>query len=187
MKIIPLAVFLLVVNFQLAYAPNTNIIIIPESKPIIEKPIISSNWENEFKRWKNAMGFSEASGNWTICNELGCMGLYQFQQTTLERLGFYGITPELFKEDPFIFPPELQEQALRALIRTNATDLKDIFKEYLGETIQDIEITRSGLLAASHLAGVGGVIKFLKQDKNPKDKNGTSVACYLEKFKDYNI
>ena len=115
------------------------------------------------------------------------MGLYQFKQSTLERLGFYGITPEEFEKNPNIFPIELQEEALKALIKTNATDLKEIFNDYIGQTIKGVKITKSGLLAAAHLAGVGGVEKFLKEDKNPKDKNGTSVACYLKKFENYNI
>jgi hypothetical protein len=185
MKIIPLAVLFLLVNCNLSFAPqNIGEVIIIKSKPQIEKlSPKNTDWGKEVNRWKYDLGFSESSNKWDVCNKYGYMGKYQFHQTTLESLGYFGITPELFRSNPNIFPPTLQEKALEDLMKHNNA----ILKNYIGRTIGNIQITKSGLLAAAHLAGVGGVIDFFENNKNYKDANGTSVATYLKKFQNYNI
>lgn len=152
-------------------------------------------YKEEIAKWKHLMGFKEASNNWTLCNDFGYMGLYQFCSDTLEKLGFTGITPEKFKADPSIFSPDMQDEALMALIRENELSLKNRvsklsakrFEDYIGETIQGVVITKGGLLAAAHLAGIGGVQLFLTGSNNFADCNGTSVSKYMSEFSQFNI
>ena len=56
--------------------------------------------------------------------------------------------------------------------------------EYEGKEINGIQLTRSGMLAAAHLVGPGGLKKYLRSGgKNiPKDGNNTSIETYLKKF-----
>ena len=64
-----------------------------------------------------------------------------------------------------------------------------IYYEYLHSTIKDIYITKSGLLAASHLGGPGNVKKFLetKGEDDFADAYKTKISEYLEKFNNYNF
>jgi hypothetical protein len=183
-KIVMLPFFALF--FSICSAPDLSDIVWKTNEKFALSEIKRWVWEIEFARWKNDLGFKESSGDWTIYNRNGCIGTYQFRIATIEHLGYKGITFEKFKSNPEIFPPELQEEVFRALIKKNAHDLKK-FEKYIGLTVKGVLITRSGLLAAAHLGGIIGVKSFLLLDKNVMDMNGTSVRDYLIKFQGYDI
>jgi hypothetical protein len=145
-------------------------------------------YELEFSRFINDLGYRESRNNWMSVNCIGCFGEWQFAESTLKYLGFRKITLKKFRADPFIFPRELQTEALKALIRVNLIYLKD-YEHYKGESVKGILITKSGLIAASHLGGAGSVKKFLSSGGrvNKKDVFGTSVSDYLKNFSTYNI
>jgi hypothetical protein len=142
----------------------------------------------EFSRFINDLGYRESNNNWMSVNCIGCFGEWQFAESTLKYLGYRKITLKKFRANPFIFPRELQAEALKALIRVNLIYLKD-YEHYKGESIRGILITKSGLIAASHLGGAGSVKKFLNSGGrvNKKDVFGTSVSDYLKNFSTYNI
>jgi hypothetical protein len=60
------------------------------------------------------------------------------------------------------------------------------YEKYLGKKIHGVVITYSGLLAASHLGGVGAVKKFLLTSYNATDGN-RSIKDYLIKFQNFNL
>lgn len=150
--------------------------------PIIKAP---EKAEINFKLFASHLGLLESSGDWKVVNSLGAIGKYQFMPSTLEKLGYH-ITPEAFKADPSIFTEKMQEQALRDLIQNNSRCLKK-FVQYIGQVINGTLITKAGLLGAAHLAGVGGVEKFLTSNHNATDRNGTSVQHYLNEFSKYSV
>jgi hypothetical protein len=155
---------------------------------LISAEVEKKSHELEFSRFINDLGYRESRNNWMSVNRIGCFGEWQFAESTLRYLGFRKITLKKFRANPFIFPRELQAEALKALIRVNLIYLKD-YKHYEGESIKGILITKSGLIAASHLGGAGSVKKFLNSDGrvNKKDAFGTSVSDYLKTFSAYNI
>jgi hypothetical protein len=55
------------------------------------------------------------------------------------------------------------------------------YEKYIGQTIQGVEVTKSGLMASAHLGGVGGLRDFLTGNSNAKDANNTSIATYMQK------
>jgi hypothetical protein len=178
-----ITIFIFTVCAAPSLSKHLSYIIIETSKPDIKKPI----WSKEFARFADHLKFKESSGDWKKTNEIGCLGWFQFQVTTLESLGIYGITTAKFIADPDIFPPELQEQAFIALVRVNSAALKK-YEGYIGQTIKGVLITMSGLLAATHLGGIMGVGRFLTTpDSNPTDKFGSSIKCYLTEFQGYDI
>lgn len=144
--------------------------------------------ESEFSRFINDLGYRESGNNWVSVNSIGCFGEWQFAESTLKYLGFRKITLKRFRENPFIFPRELQAEALKALIRVNLIYLKN-YEHYKGGCIKEILVTKSGMIAASHLGGAGSVKKFLDSGGkvNKKDAFGTSVSEYLRKFSTYDI
>ena len=144
--------------------------------------------DSEFTRFINNLGYRESGNNWVSVNKIGCFGEWQFAESTLKYLGFRKITLKSFRKNPFIFPRELQAEALKSLIRVNLIYLKD-YEHYKGETIKGILITKSGMIAASHLGGAGSLKKFLDSGGrvNKKDVFGTSVSDYLKKFSSYEL
>jgi hypothetical protein len=150
--------------------------------------IIEKYHESEFTRFVNDLGFKESGNDWLCINQIGCFGEYQFHESTLWYLGYRKITLKKFMENPQIFPPELQLKALKTLIKVNLLLLND-YEHYVGDTINGIKITKSGMIAASHLGGAGSLQKFLSSNGmiNRADVFGTSISDYLKKFSYYDL
>ena len=144
--------------------------------------------ESEFSRFITDLGYSESGNNWLSVNQIGCFGEWQFNESTLKFLGYRKITLKRFIANPEVFPEDLQLQALKTLIRVNLLFLRD-YKHFIGESIKGVVITKSGMIAASHLGGAGSVQKFLASNgrTNPKDVLGTSISDYLKKFSYYDL
>lgn len=142
--------------------------------------------EIQFKAFAEHLGLLESSGDWKIINSIGAIGKYQFMPSTLENMGYH-ITSKAFRGNPNIFNEAMQEQALRDLMSYNNYCLKK-FACYIGRVVAGTMVTKAGLFAAAHLAGIGGVEKFLTGDhRNIKDINGTSVQKYLQEFQNFTI
>jgi hypothetical protein len=144
--------------------------------------------DSEFLRFIDDLGYRESRNNWLSVNRIGCFGEWQFAESTLKYLGFRTITLKKFKANPRIFPRELQMKALRNLIKVNLAFLMD-YQNFIGESIKGISITKSGMIAASHLGGAGSLKKFLNSKGliNNKDAFGTSISDYLKKFCGYDL
>jgi hypothetical protein len=144
--------------------------------------------ESEFSRFINDLGYRESGNNWKSVNFIGCFGEWQFAESTIHYLGYKHVTLKKFKKDPDIFPREVQRKALESLIKVNLVLLKD-YEHYIGDTINDVIITKSGMIAASHLGGARSVKLFLASDGriNRKDALGTSVGNYMKRFSFYDI
>lgn len=144
--------------------------------------------QSEFYRFVNDLGNRESGNNWLSINRIGCFGEWQFAESTLKYLGFRNITLKKFKANPNIFPKELQFKALLSLISVNLGYLED-YEHFIGNSIRDVVITKSGMIAASHLGGAGSLIKYLESNGkiNKKDVFGTSIHDYLKKFCNYEL
>lgn len=150
--------------------------------------VIEKYHESEFSRFINDLGRSESGNNWLCINRIGCFGEWQFDESTLKCLGYKKITLKRFKANPGIFPRELQLEVLKTLIKVNLTILAD-YEHFIGDSIKDVVITKSGMIAASHLGGAGSLEKFLnsKGRINKKDVLGTSIYDYLKRFRYYDL
>jgi hypothetical protein len=139
--------------------------------------------ESEFNRFIADLGRRESGNNWKSVNIIGCFG-----ESTVHYLGYKQVTLEKFKKNPEVFPPELQRKAMVSLIKVNMALLKD-YENYIGETVNGVLITRSGMIAAAHLGGAKSVKLFLtsggRLDK--EDTLGTAVSNYMRKFSFYDI
>jgi hypothetical protein len=144
--------------------------------------------ESEFSRFVNDLGNRESGNNWLSINLIGCFGEWQFEESTLNFLGYRKITLNRFKANPDIFPRDLQLKALKTLIRVNLLYLMD-YEHFIGDSINGVVITKSGMIAASHLGGAGSLQKFLDSNGkiNRKDVLGTSISDYLKRFRFYDL
>ena len=172
-------------NFLICSAP-----VIPEvvAKENIDAYFKWVNAEKQFALFVEHLALKESGGRWQIVNSIGAIGKFQFMPGTLECLGYGHITPQRFAQDPNIFPEAVQYKVLFALLKANGIALRD-YMHYCGLVIQGVEITKSGLLAACHLAGANNVKMFLNTmgKINKADCNQTSVKTYMKEFANYGI
>ena len=152
-------------------------IVEPKLEVKIEIPAI-----RDHNKFLDEVGFRESSNNYKAVNQFGYLGKYQFGRKTLNAIGFKDIS-----NYEFLSNPEIQEEAMLVLLQKNKHTLRREIKKYVGETVNGIYITESGILAAAHLGGAGNVRKFFRKGYEFKDGNGTKMTSYMIRFADYNL
>ena len=102
----------------------------------------------------------------------------------LNDIGMGGITDE-----DFMATPEIQEVAMRMLLRKNKKYLQTYIGKYSSKKVCGIRIDESALLAAAHLTGVGSVMQFLNSSgtEDPVDGNGIKTSSRLKSFYGYKL
>jgi len=137
--------------------------------------------EDELQRFLHDIGFRESGNRYDITNNWGYMGRYQFGKATLKGLG-YNVTKKEFLNNP-----QLQDSAMIDLLNHNKEKLQSYIDIYDGKTINGMEITESGILAAAHLGGQGSVKRYFRNGKVFRDGNGTKITSYMKQFSGYDI
>ena len=164
-------------NFYLTKEIST---VLPESESFSQNfniPFVG----NSFNGFKEAVAFKESQGKYHVVNTLGYLGKYQFGKSTLKRFRIYNT-------QLFLNTPQLQENAFIALCSVNKWILRKDIRRSVGNKINGIHITESGILAAAHLAGAGNVKKYLRSNgvNRFKDAYGSSIQHYLKQFSGFN-
>jgi len=152
-------------------------IVEPKLEVKIEIPAIRNH-----NKFLDEVGFRESSNNYKAVNQFGYLGKYQFGRKTLNAIGFEDVS-----NYEFLSNPEIQEEAMLVLLQKNKHTLRREIKKYVGETINGIYITESGILAAAHLGGAGNVRKFFRKGYEFEDGNGTKMTSYMIRFSGYNL
>ncbi|WP_417886547.1 peptidoglycan-binding protein LysM [Zunongwangia sp.] len=168
-------------SLELDYTVTNNSI---ENSPLNQKAIKPTKalpkLGKSYTGFKEAVGFKESRGNYKTINQYGYMGKYQFGKGTLNLLGVYN-TQE------FLNSPALQEKTFYTNASRNKWILRRDIKRFVGKTINGVEVTESGILAAAHLAGPGSVKKYLRSFGAQlfNDAFGTSITNYMKRFAGY--
>lgn len=151
---------------------------------IKKKTIKRKTKTGETRKFMHKIALMESKNNPLAINRLGMLGKYQFSPRTIKAMGF-----SVSKEE-FLTNTDLQDRVMIKFMKDNRRSLRALIKRYRGQEINGIRITESGILAASHLAGVGGVLAFFYPEKynySTGDSNGATVAMYMKKFGGYNL
>lgn len=146
---------------------------------------------------------------YNIENQLGFIGKYQFGEALLIDLGYYranfyygngasrnewqgtwtGKNGVNSKQDFLNNQNNVQETAIREAFELNLKRINSqleqnglSLRQYIGQQRGGVVITISGILAAAHLRGEGGVIQLLRYNQVSQDENGTSILTYLREF-----
>jgi hypothetical protein len=146
-----------------------------------EKIRIEQYHQQELDNFLDAIGLRESGNRYDITNKWGYMGKYQFGKSTLKGLGFK------VSKNEFLNNPQLQEEAMMALLLHNKEKLQLYIDTFDGKTINGMLVTESGILAAAHLGGQGSVKRYFKNGKVFRDGNGTKITSYMNKFSGYDI
>lgn len=135
------------------------------------------------------LGFEESRNNWKITNTYGYLGEWQIGYAARKMTGFGHISYWQFKKNPYIFPIKHQKISVKRLLIFNQKTLirHKVYYQYLNSRIKGIKITKSAMLAASHLGGAGNVIDFLesKGEDDFADAYGTTISDYMKTFNNY--
>ena len=146
--------------------------------------------KSEIRKFLNALAQRESSSNPKSINSLGYIGKYQMGQMALQDLELDDkINAHKFRKNPNIFPEKAQDKAMVKLLKLNKEYLGDYINEFDGKVVGGVKITKSGLLAGSHLVGASAVKQFLDSNGRivPKDGNDVPVTEYIQKFGGYQL
>jgi hypothetical protein len=157
-----------------------------QTQPVVELcPEITTTFTRipikTLSEFLTALGHRESGNRYDIVNSYGYLGKYQFHINTLRHLG-YDVTKKEFLDSP-----ELQEEAMLALMDNNRRVLRRYIQLYHGKVINGVQITESGILAAAHLAGPGNVKRFFNKGYEFRDGYGTKLTTYIRMFNSYHI
>lgn len=172
---------------------------------VIQEILRLKKKKKDYHAFCEAIKKAESNNNYQIVNSYGYMGAYQFGMARLCDLGFTerksgttGFSNKSFiwkspySRKIFLNNPGTQDRAFDMHVEDLIKQIKGFCKgKYLlnGNThIDNIPITLSGCVAFAHLAGFGGLKKFLKGGFDPKDiASGVPASTYMRKFAGYDL
>lgn len=148
-----------------------------------------------YEEFCEALRQRESSGNYQCINQFGYLGAYQFGLARLTDLGFavrkdpdsstlsyaneaFTLIPPL-SEDAFLNSPILQDCVFYLHVQN--------LKKQIIRRFENQNIALSGCIAAAHLLGMGGIIKYLQTGEDEQDGIGTHCSEYYRLFTGYNI
>jgi hypothetical protein len=139
----------------------------------------------DFNKYLKKLSFHESRGSYKAVNKYtGCLGKYQFKPSTLDYMRKKGsliVSSGELASHKFLNNRALQEASIVAFTYGNLKALERLgYLDLVGQEINGVKITVSGLLAASHLGGIGGLKKFLKFNIDNKDIHETSISKYMK-------
>jgi hypothetical protein len=153
-----------------------------------------------------ALAQRESGGDKASVNGPGYLGLFQMGGRALVDAQFYMLGPsnrenawdgtftqrarfaDVVSKETYLEHAGAQELAVRKfheVVWTRIVRLR--LDARVGTTIAGITLTRSGMLAGSHLVGVGGLLRFVRSNgtDNVRDGNNTPISEYLSTFAGY--
>ncbi|RWP69987.1 MAG: hypothetical protein EOR07_01355 [Mesorhizobium sp.] len=152
-----------------------------------------------------ALAFSESSNRYDYVNPQGYAGAYQAGESALRMIGYYKLDGTAAVDwnngwtgkdginslADWLSSPAIQDKAAGEYFTYLwNTEFKDLgLQNYIGQTINGVEITASGLLAGAHLVGADSVAVYLNSGgtQGATDPWGTPVAEYIAKFGGYDV
>lgn len=158
-----------------------------------------------FEEFLRALAVQESSMNPTMVNPYKYVGLFQMGEAALQDAGYYkGDNTPKTNDWTGAFTgknginsladlkanPDAQVAAVVAFENAQWKQIQALgLDNAIGQTINGVLITKSGLLAGAHLVGVGGLQKFINSNGAvvPVDGNGTAISQYISQFGGYTI
>lgn len=145
----------------------------------------------------NELGMRESSNIYSKKNQFGYLGRYQMGNLALQDAGFMNGAKEwtstansygVYSEADFLNNPAAQDAAIAAYHTKVCGYIRNYgLDSYIGTVYCGVEVTRSGLLAACHLVGVGNMRDALPTGAIKYDGNGVPASQYMDLFGGYDI
>jgi len=160
-------------------------------------------YAGSYSAFFDALRERESGNDYTVVNSYGYLGAYQFGEAALIDLGYVANDGNPYNNDfsggftgkngidsqsEFLNTPSAQDAAAAEWFdllwaRIVYFDL-DV---YSGQTLNGVKLTTSGMIAASHLLGTGGLRDFILSGGTDvgSDAYNTQITEYLTTFANY--
>ena len=147
----------------------------------------------------------ESGGDYRAVNTLNFIGAYQFGEAALIDLGYVRRDSDLYDNNfgggftgkhgirsvnDFLNNRGVQDKAARAWMELMWKYIKaDGLERYAWRKVGDVELTPSGMLAATHLLGSGALKEFVrsKGQDDLRDPYGMPLTRYINTLAGYDI
>jgi len=147
----------------------------------------------------------ESSGDYQAVNTLNFIGAYQFGEAALVDLGYVRRDRDLYNNDfgggftgkngirsvnDFLNNESVQDKAAMAWMKLMWKYIQaDGLEKYAWRNVGDVELTPSGMLAATHLLGSGALKEFVKSRGRGdiRDPYGMPLSRYINILAGYDI
>ena len=132
-----------------------------------------------YDAFNNALARSESGGNYSVVNDEGFGGKYQFGQPRLD--DFNRANGTRYSVAELVANPQLQEIVQDWHVGDiDSFILQNGLEGAIGQNINGTVLTRDSLRAMAHLGGKEGMRRFVSTggQYNPSDSNGTSLSDY---------
>lgn len=145
----------------------------------------------------HALAQKESSMNQYAVNQYGYAGLYQMGSLALQDAGYKNASGGWTGKDGitsqagYLADAQAQTNAVTAYYAKAWNTIKYYgLDSYVGQTVNGVQITQSGLLAGYHLLGIGtaanpGLKAFLQNGTVGSDANNTTITSYISQFGGY--
>lgn len=177
MKCLILCIFLLI-------SITTNEKTLPVLSYDIHKNTAVSKNVSQYLSFLKALGKRESGNDYLNDKNMPYWGYYQIGPLVRRTLRI-NKSWEDFKNDS-----TYQDYVMYKNLKYNEDRIGESYIDFfLGKEINGVIVTYSGILAASHIGGGGGVRKYLYTNGmyNPTDKLKTSISDYMRLFAGYNF
>jgi len=159
------------------------------------KQLLPNANNNNFWEFLFDLAIIESNGNWLAINGQ-YIGLWQMgkiaRQESINIAKGYNVfllsfTKNDFISNPFIFNKEKQKEYICYYMIGIQEHMKNYINKYNNKIINNILITKSGIIASSHLVGLQNVKNYLDSNGKiiSKDGNNISLERYMILFNDY--
>jgi hypothetical protein len=137
--------------------------------------------KGNLKKFLKVISKRESRDRQEVISKNGHLGKYQFSSKTLEWIGFD------VSIDEFLSSSRLQDDAMIKYLKVNKRILRKIIKKWDKKIYDGELVTESGILAAAHLVGPGGVLDFFNKGIMVTDSSGVKITDYLFRYSGYDL
>ena len=152
---------------------------------------------DEYEAFLNKLGYYESRNKYNVMNSYGYMGRWQMGMESLKDIGFVDSKGKwtalansmgVYSKDDFLNTPAAQDYAIRLYDKKIWSYIQYFGDDkYIGTTFDGIEVTLSGLVAAAHLVGAGGIHEMFMTGRVKTDALGNKATFYLKNLAGYDI
>lgn len=151
---------------------------------------------DEYEAFLYQLGYYESRNTYNIENSFGYLGRWQIGMESLRDIGLVSgntWTPlanslGVYSKKDFLNTPSAQDYAIRLYDKKLWSYIQYFGDDkYIGTEFQGIEVTLSGMVAAAHLVGAGGIHRMFMTGSVQHDALGNSCLFYLKNLAGYDI
>lgn len=169
------------------------------------RPASSQGAENSFDAFFAALRHKESRGDYKAVNTLNFIGAYQFGEAALVDLGYVRRDRNLYDNNysggftgkhgihsvkDFLNAPRVQDQAARDWVEIMWRYIEgERLSRYAWTDVGGVTLSPSGMLAATHLLGTGGLKEFIRSGGSSRirDPYGMPLVTYIKDLGGFDI